>query len=828
MRSPKPVWITGRKPNSAENYRALYLTRSIAASGRPRRATARVSALGWYRLFVNGHDVTGPALVPRWTPFDHYVEYQEYDVTGLLQDGGNRLDVAIGDGRFRGCNGALSHNAIYGDRLAAWVCLTVESTDGTVQTIVSDGTWSVTHGPIVTSDPKYGETVDLRIAQPWDEAAEAHGTTPVEVLDMHRHLIPEEVARVGEVARLAPVSIVRTPSGQQLIDFGQNASGIVRLRLSGPAGNVVTLTHSEIVRPDGEIDTDYLKLGSIGADWTQTDRVTLDGGETWWQPWFTIHGFRYVAVDGLADDLAPADIEYLVLSSAIEQTGAFDCSDPRLSKLYRNVHWSFLSNFTDTPTDCPTRERSGWTGDAQVFAETAAVLADVRAFFRRYLRNLAAEQLPDGRVPMMIPSESSPASGGLGKMFTAMAGSAGWGDAAVLIPWTLYRYYGDRDLVEEAYPAAAKWVDFLLSRASKTAWRKPGRRGKVMPDLEPLIVDRGFDWGEWMRPGESFVGSVLDALARSGSSLATAYLEHSCRLVANMAAILGRSEDQQRYRALADRTRIAWRQAYLGPDGRIGMDRQDDYVRALAFDLLDEGEKPAATARLVALIEQAGDHLGTGFMSTGLLLHVLADQGREDVAYRLLFQNEAPSWLYQIDKGATTTWETWEGYEQNGRAKASHNHYSFGAVANFLVERVAGIGPADAGYTTVALRPGLRSGLNSASATVGTPFGAASINWRIDGDTVTVKAVVPDGARARLDLGGEPRDLPAGEHEVTASLPAKDGNGGLGETHASSTRPAAVRDVAGSGLLPATRLRTPLLAFGAFGLAALIHWKARR
>ncbi|QLD12753.1 alpha-L-rhamnosidase [Microbacterium oleivorans] len=766
-------WITGPSPTSPSDRTTLYLRGDVTVERKVQEARARVSALGWYRFFVNSVNQTGTALVPRWTPFDHYVEYQEYDITEHLREGHNVLAMAIGEGRFRGHIGGSSRPDVYGDRLAGHVTIDIEYTDGSTATIVSDSSWLAGAGRISISDPMLGEKVDLRVSDDnWLSATTPPPNDPgrfgpVEIFPTQRNLIPEEGGRVEKVDTLRPLSITRTPAGTQLVDFGQNAAGVVRIHLQGKAGTVVTLTHSELVAANGSVDIDYLALPPVAKGIVQADRVILDGTPTWWQPWFTIHGFRYVEIDGLPNTLTADDLEYVVLSTNLAPTGTFQCSDERLNKLYENTKWSMRSNFTDTPTDCPTRERSGWTGDIQAFAATATTYANVSEYLRRYLRNLAVEQLPDGRIPPFIPAETSSFSGGLSKAFTILSSSAGWGDVSVQLPTVLHQYYDDTTSVELAYPAAKRWVDHLEHRAAhkRSIRRRLRARGAALEN-EKYIVDTGFNWGEWLRPGESFIASVADSALRSGPVIATAYLEHSARQLATLATALDRENDAKHYRQLADRTRKAWRAAFIHPDGRIGMNRQDDYVRALAFGLLQADEKAAAVERLVDLIEEAGDHLGTGFLSTPWLLFVLTDNGRADVAARLLLQTTTPSWLSQVERGATTTWETWEGYTQKGKAHASHNHYAYGAVTGFLIERLVGISPAEPGFRTINIRPTLLPGLTHAEATVGTPFGSAQAGWRIDGDDLDVNVTVPEGTTARLLIGPIDRHLTPGEHQL--------------------------------------------------------------
>jgi alpha-L-rhamnosidase len=737
-------WITGPAPATKNDHQALYLRAAVELSAPVVRGRAYVSALGWYRFFVNGTDETGPALVPRWTPFDDYVEYQVYDVTAAFQEGSNVVEVAIGDGRFRGRLGLLNQRAVYGDRLAGLAQLELELADGTSVSMVTDPNWLAGSGHLVTADPKFGERVDLRAVRTDVGAAE--------VLDTHRCLIAEQVARVQEVDRLAAHSVRRTSTGTQVVDFGQNFAGVTRIRLAGPAGTTIGLTHSEVTDPEGNLD---------GPRY-QRDEVVLAGENIWWQPWFTIHGFRYVEVDGLTADLDPRDVEGIVVSSDLPAAGDFDCSDPRLNQLRHNVAWSLRSNFVDTPTDCPTRERSGWTGDIQVFASTASTFVDTQAYLQRYLRNLCAEQLSDGRVPVFIPSESSDASPRGDRLMRFPSSSVGWGDAAVLLPWMLYTYYGDRDILEQQYSSMTSWVEQLAGRAREK--RSLGRRLRRRPaEVESFLVDTGFHFGEWLRPGTSLLESLLDG-RRHRSVVATAYLEHSARTLAAICGVLGRDAEVGRYRDLADQTRHAWRTAFRHGDGRMGTDRQDDYVRALAFDLLDEDERGAAVDRLVALIEEAGWHLGTGFLSTAMLLPVLVDGGRPDVAWRLLLQDSTPSWLHQIARGATTVWETWEGYDDKGRANASHNHYAFGAVAGFLTERIAGLRPAAPGYRVIGIAPLIGGGLTHARASVQTPFGVASSSWARRERTVTLTVTIPPGATAHVQAGEARHEISSGTH----------------------------------------------------------------
>lgn len=765
-------WVGGK----AKDRSAIYLRGSIDLPPGILRARAYVSALGWYRFFANGDDKTGNALVPRWTPLDHIIEYQVYDVTENLREGANALAMAVGDGRFRGHTGFADKREIFGDALAGFVQLRVEFADGTIRMFGSDAGWHVGAGQILLTDPKRGESSDLNVpADDWHSVGEVPARfSPARlVTPPSSNLVAEELDRVEEVCRLKAQRIWRAPSGKLLVDFGQNMAGVARLRIDAAKGAQIKLVFSELIGRDGELDIKYL-LGKLPTDPPQCDTVVSAGRREWWQPWFTIHGFRYVEIDGLAKDPDLDDVEAIVLSSKLDYTGDFTCSDERLNRLVENIRWSMKSNFVDTPTDCPTRERSGWTGDIQVFSETAALLADVQPYLRRYLRNLALDQCDNGAIPAYIPADATRFAGKQPWILRPAVNSAGWGDASIMVPYHLYRRYGDRTVLERQYDSMRRWVDHLASLARKY----PGR-GRLFPRLLPrglgrYVVDSGYHWGEWLRPGEDMVLTSIKHRLTAPSVVATAYLANSARLMTEIARILGRMSDADRYASLAAKVVEAWRLAFVRNGGsRVGDDKQDDYVRALAFDLLPENQRGAALARLVELIEANGDHLATGFLSTPMLLPVLTRFGRADVAYRLLLQRTSPSWLYQVERGATTTWESWEGYDKNGDGRYSHNHYAFGTVLAWLFGAVAGITALEPGYRRIRIAPLPGGGLSHARGEIDTPYGAVSSAWRCSGGQVELDVVVPPGTTAEICLGdGWVEQVASGSFHFKWKMPA--------------------------------------------------------
>jgi alpha-L-rhamnosidase len=672
-------------------HRPIYLKGRVLVPDGAVRALAYVTALGWYKLVVNGHDLTGSALVPRFTPLDQEVEYQWYTLDGELVAGALDMAVVVADGRFRGALGMHNRRDVYGDRLAAFVQVVFESEDGTRLWTGSDSSWVAHGGPILESDPKFGETVDLRRAAQNSDAEPVALRAVAVVEPGRRRLVAESTPKVREVEQLRPVAVSRRADGSHLVDFGQNFAGVVRLRLRGPSGSCVTLQHAEDLDRHGHLDWAHLdrEAADDPAQRFQRDEFILDGADRWLQPSFTIHGFRYVDVRGMAD-LSAEDVVGIVLSSVDAPTASFVSSNPLLDRFWTNAYWSLRSNFTDVPTDCPTRERGGFTGDAMLFASAATRIADVQTFLRRYLASVALEQLDDGRVPMIAPAEYSAFSGGPTEKDDQVASSVGWGDATVLLPWTLYEAYADVTVLEAQYESMQRWIAFLENGGAR----------------------EGFIWGEWIRPGEDTMTGLMRDLTENRLNIGLAYFAHSAGRMSEVSRVLGRQDDARRYADVARAAVEEWRAVARAEDGRIGVGLQDDYVRALAFDLLPEQHRADAVEKLVALIEAADYHLATGFLSTPMLLPVLTRFGRSDVAYRLLLQKTAPSWLGMIDAGATTVLEQWSEPRPDGVREGSSNHYALGSAVEWLSSGILGIAATSPGYGTVRIAPVVGGGLH--------------------------------------------------------------------------------------------------------------------
>jgi alpha-L-rhamnosidase len=706
------------------------LRRTFRVRGPVRAARLYVTSLGLYEVYLNGQRVGDQLFTPGWTSYHRRLQYQTYDVTAVLRPGENAVAAMLGDGWYRGYLAFNGQRNLYGQRLALHAQLEITYQDGRTERVVSDSSWKTSTGAVLTSDIYRGETYDARRERAgWTTARyDDRSWAAVALLDAPpAKLVAAVSPPVRRVRELPPVSVRQAPSGETVFDLGQNFTGWARLRVRGPAGTTITLRYGEVLDKHGNLYTANLRGAS------QTDRYILKGdGEEVYEPHFTFHGFRYVAVTGLASPDSTA-ITGIAVSSDLEQTGTLVTSDSLLNRLQRNIVWAQRSNFLDIPTDCPQRdERLGWTGDAQVFSRTAAFNMDVAGFFAKWLADVAADQFPGGSVPWVIPNA-------LGGDSIHSGGTAGWSDAAVIVPWTMYLVYGDKALLARQYPSMRAWVEY--------------ERRQAGPDL---IWRPGWQFGDWLAlhsDDPSYPG------ATTGTDLiATAYLAHSADLLAKSATVLAREADAATYEALFRGVRDAFDREFVSPAGRVGENTQTAYVLALAFDLLPDSLIPEAAGRLVQDIGARGGHLSTGFLGTPNLLGVLSNTGHADVAFELLTQRTYPSWLYPITMGATTTWERWDGIRPDSSFEDpemnSLNHYAFGAVGDWMYRNIGGIDldPAAPGYRRVRIAPRVGGGLTSASASLKTRYGKLTSQWRLEREQLLLDVVVPANASAEVTL----------------------------------------------------------------------------
>lgn len=763
-------WVTPVEEKSAPaGQRPAHLLREEFELTAPiERALLHVTARGIYEPFVNGERIGTEELTPGFTQYRKRLQVQTHDVTDVLRLGRNALGFILADGWYRGQIGYFRVSDQWGRETSLLCQLIVSHRDGTTSVISSGEGWRSAVGHIVAADLIEGERWDLR-REPfgWKESGfDDAGWQDMRVGESDvRTLVGSPAPPVRRVEAVRPRSVVRLNGNSQLVDLGQNINGWMRLSRLGPEGTSIRLVHGEWLDQDGDVLTrnlapDYPELRSAG----QVDEVVSAGraGDVF-EPRRTTHGFQYVRVDGHPEDLTPDDIEGVVVHTDMRRTGWFECSDDRLNRLHEAVVWSLRDNVCDIPTDCPQRERAGWTGDWQLFVSTAAFLFDVAGFSTKWLRDVAADQRADGTVLNFSPcspydSDESPVS--------HLNGSAGWGDAAVIVPWELHRAYGNAAVLEESWPAIDAWVG-RIERLARDQ-RHPERAARRLEPLphERYLWDASSHWGEWLAPGEEMI-DFDEHSRRDQGDLATAYYVLSAGLAARVATILGKTADAERYSLLERGARDAWRAEYITAKGALIPDTQANLVRALAFELVPAELRPAIARHLVDLVHDAGTHLATGFLATPLLLPVLADAGYLAEAYELLLQDTEPSWLVMIDRGANTIWENWNGVTASGEVNASLNHYSKGAVAGFLHRYVAGLQPAKgaAAWRSFEVRPRPGGGITWARAAHESPHGRIESDWTIDGRRLRLRVLVPPGTKASVVLpSGRQETAGPGEH----------------------------------------------------------------
>ena len=738
-------WIGGTDDDPSQSCPCPYLRKGFAIQGTITRARAYVSALGLYELSINGHRVGQDYFTPGWTDYDARIQYQTYDVTALLQSGENAVGAILGDGWFCGHMVSKDRRNVWGHPPRLLAQLVIEYADGGLETIVTDASWTMRTGPILASDFYNGETYDARREMPgWDQPRfNDSDWAPARIYEPSPAILcASRSPMVRRIQELKPIAMTEPTPGAYVFDLGQNMVGWARLPVEGPAGTTVTLRFAEMLNPDGTIYTANLRGARC------TDQYTLKGGgREIYEPHFTFHGFRYVELTGYPGRPAPDALTGIVLHSDTPPTGTFECSNPMLNQLQHNIIWGQKGNFLEVPTDCPQRdERLGWTGDAQVFIRTACFNADVAAFFSKWITDLTDAQSPEGVFPMVVPN-----------LFKKQVdGGAAWADAGIICPWTLYLCYGDKRILDQHYAAMARYLDAV---------------GKLDPTKRHCF-------GDWL--------NLNDETARD--LIAVAFHAHGAQLMGNIAEALGRKRDTARYRKLFKQIKARFNKEFVTLTGRLVSGSQTAYVLALHFDLLPDRLRDSAIERLVQRIHQCKDHLSTGFVGTPYLLPVLAQTGHLDLAYKLLLNEDFPSWGYPIKHGATTMWERWDGWRHDkgfqDPAMNSFNHYAYGAVGDWMYRTITGIDldPSQSGYRHILIHPRPAGGLTSAKASLDTLQGTIECDWSIDNNTFTLNVTIPANAKATIRFAAPSLEAVTETGQPVAAAP------GISNCHLSDTQ----------------------------------------
>ena len=697
----KAKWIQPGYTEAAGMPPSPLLRKEFVSTKKIKSATAFITAHGLYEAQINGKRIGDAYLTPGWTSYNKRLEYQVYDVTNLLTNGKNALAVMLGSGWYRSHLAWDDHKDIYGKDISLLLQLTITFVDGTTEDIVSDESWKTTEGEITSAEIYAGENIDARKAKKgWALAGYNDGdwiNAKVENFSLD-NLLGTWNESIKKHETFKPIKFITTPKGEKVIDFGQNLVGWVIVKVKGNAGDKITISHAEVLDKAGNFYTDNLRHANA------QDIYTLEGGdEETFEPHFTFFGFRYIKVEGYPGDLKPEDFTAVALYSDMEKTGTFTSSNPLINQLQHNIQWGQRGNFLDVPTDCPQRdERLGWTGDAQVFSRTASFNMGVNSFFAKWLRDVAADQNPDGGIPFVVPNVLS----------ASAAGSTGWADVGTIIPWNMYLAYGDKKILENQYSSMKAWVDYMQNKSSNDLWNK------------------GFHFGDWLfyRPEDDNDGrsAVTDKYL-----IAQCFYAHSTQLLINAANVLGKSEDIAIYTNLLQRIKDAFLKEYVTPNGRLISGTQTAYTLAFNFDMLPVALRLQAAQRLADNVKDYNYHLTTGFLGTPYLCHVLSRYGHTDIAYKLLLQQDYPSWLYPVKMGATTIWERWDGIKEDSSFETpgmnSFNHYSYGAIGDWMYRVAAGLdtyedGP---GYKHIKVMPHLGGGFTSVAADLQTYYGRA-------------------------------------------------------------------------------------------------------
>ena len=714
------------------------------------RATLYATAMGIYDVYINGKRVSDRYFAPGFTSYAHTLQYQTYDVTALLS-GSDDISFIVAGGWAVGSFVFTRKNRISADRQALLAELRLEYADGSVETVGTDASWLVTEGgSYLEADFYDGETFDAA-AKPdewtWRNAA-------VEKLRLHPVIVAERGAPVIARAVMKPVSCVER--GDELIyDFGQNFAGVICARIEGKAGDEVVFRHAEVLNDDGSLATQLLRSAKATA------RCLCKDGVQVYSPRFTYMGFRYVGVKGVRKE--NLELSAYVIWSDMDQHGTFSCSDKRINKLQSNIMWSAKSNFIDIPTDCPQRdERMGWTGDIAVFAPTACFNMDMSRFLEKWLRDVKDEQLKSGGIPNTVPVQGY----GFPATMPVMAVDF-WGDACILVPWAQYMASGDKALLEKMYPTMKKYVKACAFWAGFGI----GKRRYIWHT--PAVLH----FGDWIAPG---VPKMSDWQKRSRWT-ATASLAHTSGLLSKIAGLLGKKEDEKKYAAYSAKVADAYVSVFTDGKGKLKNEFQTAYVLPLAFDMFPESQRANAASNLERLVKLNNYCIATGFPGTPFILFALADNGKEETAFRMLTNEMSPSWLFEVKAGGTTIWERWDALKEDGSRNTgendgtggmvSFNHYASGAVGDFLYKRVAGIEPLEGGYKRFRIRPLVGGGITWAKASTRTPYGKVSSSWKVEKGQFKIEVSVPVSTYCTLVLpDGSERELASGKYEFGCKL----------------------------------------------------------
>lgn len=718
-------WITHSFEDNLEPC-AIFL-KEFSASNEVKKARLYASALGIYEVELNGEKVGDEYFAPGWTSYEHRLQYQTYDITSLVKDQ-NELAITVGNGWYKGILGFHGQGNHFGDRTAVIGQIEIIYMDGTKVVFGTDDTWTTTTGKHRYNDIYNGEIIDCSLIPP--------NPVAVQLYDYRKDiLVAQESEPVRITERLAARELIITPKGEVVIDFGQNIAGIVEAKINFPKGTKVTIKHAETLDENGNFYTENLRTAKAA------DVFICSGTEDIFLPSFTFHGFRYIQVEGIGENIDIKNFTACVLHSDLEQTGSFETSNDDVNQLWENINWTLRGNFLDVPTDCPQRdERLAYTGDAQIFSSTAALNKNVALFFGKWLRDIKAEQTPEFGIPMAVPN---------------ILGNSGaiavWHDAATVIPWNMWKMYGDKRFLEEQYESIRGCVEYTRSKTEDNGLLKSGQQ---LGDWVALDMEKGP-----MKPlPEGMMNPGVDE--KTGSTdvyyVANAYYAYSTWILTQAAEIIGKTEDVEEYTQLYNEIIKNFRNEYVTPSGRLVSETQTGCSLALRFNLIEEKDRHTVLEALLRSLRKHKNHLTTGFVGTQFLCGVLSDNGQHEIAGNVFLQEDCPSWLYSVKLGATTVWELWDGVNPDGSFNKyemnSLNQYAFASIGDWMYRQLGGLDLLEAGYKKSRIAPQPIKGIPFLNTAIETVHGRLSCQLECKNNRFIIDIEVPENTTAVIAL----------------------------------------------------------------------------
>lgn len=716
-----------------------------------KRAIFCATAHGVYGLSVNGKAPDDRLLSPEISSYQKILQYQMYDATDFLRYGNNVISVMLGDGWWCGRVGIIGNACQYGDTTAFLMEGQIEYEDGTLDYVLSDAAVSST-GPLLAADLFVGEKYDARREiDGWDKPE--YDDTDWKPVKKRDYPMDNLTAQYGEPVRIiksfTPEAIFADSNGDTVIDLGQNIAGFMSFTVEAPEGVIIRMEHAEMLDKQGCF---YKNIMGVNKD--QMDVYITKEGKQTYRPAFTYHGFRYVRLSGWPGIPSPKDFTAHVVSTDVENIGFFETSDTKLNRLQENIWWSQVANTVAIPTDCPQREKAGWTGDVTVYAPTMCFLRNEENFLQKWLRNCRAEQQEGGEIPTVVPFLESYRE--MNKYYGTDT-SCGWGDVIVSVPWSVYMAYGNKGVLEENYHAMKKWMQYVQHCAESEMLEGYEEFEEERKERQKYLWNTGFHYGDWLVPG--MVMNTTDDMAMINTAYATkevvapAYYAYSTKLMSQIAEVLGHKDDAVYYKELNKKICRAFMEEYIDENGYIKTDMQGVYVLALKNNLVSGNLGQKVAARLQEKIAENGGCLDTGFLSVPFLMDVLMENGYKETAYELLYQEKCPSWLYEVAKGATTIWESWGAISENGDiGKYSFNHYAYGCIGDWMYRELAGLKAEEAGYHKIRIAPSYDCGLNYVKGSLKTPYGTIKSFWEKKEDGISVEVTIPVNTSAVVTL----------------------------------------------------------------------------